>query len=298
MSDDAEKPQEAPVVPDVEEAERPGPPQAEAGPEERDVDLELRRRSRRAFLTAGLAAVGAVSGWTWLKSRRDVDGLPWPLRLGHQVNEQVWTDFYDTSRLAPTFPRSRAEVPRVNGLIGLAGDFDPAAWTLRVEGLAPREVGEGSDPTSVVLTLDDIKALPRVEMVTEFKCIEGWSQVWYWAGARFSDFAARYGPATRSGRPPDVANDPGDLVRYVGMATPDGGYYVGLDMPSALHPQTLLCYEMNGEPLAPQHGAPLRLAVPVKYGIKNLKRIGVVRFTDRRPADFWAEYGYDWYSGL
>ena len=63
-------------------------------------------------------------------------------------------------------------------------------------------------------------------------------------------------------------------------------------------PQTLLCYEMNGEPLNLDPGAPLRLAIPVKYGIKNIKRIGTIKFTNERPADYWAEQGYDYYSGL
>jgi len=82
------------------------------------------------------------------------------------------------------------------------------------------------------------------------------------------------------------------------MVTPDKGYYVGLDMPSALHPQTLLAYEMNGAPLEDGHGAPLRLVVPVKYGIKNIKRIGRIEYTNQRPPDYWAEQGYDYYSGL
>ena len=81
------------------------------------------------------------------------------------------------------------------------------------------------------------------------------------------------------------------------LETPDGAYYVGLDMASALHPQTLLCYEMNGVPLTPEHGAPLRLYVPVKYGIKSIKRLGKISYADRRPTDFWAERGYDGYSG-
>ena len=80
-----------------------------------------------------------------------------------------------------------------------------------------------------------------------------------------------------------------DLLRYVKLSTPGGGYYVGLDIQSALHPQTLLCYEMDGAPLTLGHGAPLRLVIPVKYGIKNIKRIGTIRFTDERPADYWAE---------
>ncbi len=54
---------------------------------------------------------------------------------------------------------------------------------------------------------------------------------------------------------------------------------------------------MNGEPLQPEHGAPLRLVIPVKYGIKSIKRIGSIHFTDKRPDDYWAERGYDWYAG-
>jgi DMSO/TMAO reductase YedYZ molybdopterin-dependent catalytic subunit len=69
-------------------------------------------------------------------------------------------------------------------------------------------------------------------------------------------------------------------------------------MASALHPQSLLAYEMNGQPLEDRHGAPLRLVIPVKYGIKNLKRIGRIEYTNSRPADYWAEQGYDYYSGL
>ncbi len=155
----------------------------------------------------------------------------------------------------------------------------------------------GVPEAGLLLTLADIKRLPRVEMTTELKCIEGWSVIVHWAGARLSDFAATYQPPTRNGASPDVRQRPQDLVRYVGLETPDEGYYVGLDMASALHPQTLLCYEMNGQPLTLAHGAPLRLVTPVKYGIKHIKRIGRISFTDERPADFWAERGYDWYSG-
>jgi DMSO/TMAO reductase YedYZ molybdopterin-dependent catalytic subunit len=83
----------------------------------------------------------------------------------------------------------------------------------------------------------------------------------------------------------------------VRLETPGGGYYVGLDLASALHPQTLLCYAMNDAPLTPAHGAPLRLVIPVKYGIKNIKRLGVIRFVHERPGDYWAERGYDWFAG-
>ena len=148
----------------------------------------------------------------------------------------------------------------------------------------------------LLLTLEDIKSLPRVEMTTELKCIEGWSVVVNWTGARFSDFLANFLPNTESGNPPDSTR-PQDFLPFISLVTPDGGYYVGLDMPSALHPQTLLVYEMNGEPLTLSHGAPLRLVTPTKYGIKQIKRIGRITFTNERPADYWAERGYDWYAG-
>ena len=78
---------------------------------------------------------------------------------------------------------------------------------------------------------------------------------------------------------------------WVGLETPDVGYYAGLDRASAMHPQTLLAYEMNGQPLKNEHGAPLRLIIPVKYGIKNRKRIGKITFSD-------AENGHDYDSGF
>ena len=108
-------------------------------------------------------------------------------------------------------------------------------------------------------------------------------------GTRFSDFMDAYGVGRKSDGTP---------YRYVGLETPDGGYYVSIDMKSMLHPQTLLTYEENGRPLSDENGAPVRLMIPIKYGIKSLKRVGRIFFSDERPPDYWAERGYDWYSGL
>lgn len=243
---------------------------------EDEARREMACRSRRGFLVAGASVIAAYGGWRWLKSSADADGIPSPLRRAHEFNERLTRAYFSRERTVRTFPSAQTQTPRVNGDFGLSQDFDPASWQLRV-------TGSSKDSSELRLTLDDIKQLPRTEMKTELKCIEGWSDMGHWAGARFADFAARHAATTGSG--------------YVSLATPDGGYYVGLDIESALHPQTLLCYEMGGQPLTPEHGAPLRLYVPVKYGIKSLKRIGAIRFTDERPADFWAERGYDWYSG-
>ena len=251
-----------------------------------EAKREMFTRTRRSFLIGGTAALAGFFGWRWMPDETKYKLL----RGALEFNERVSQFFYRPARLAPEFPRERISQRRVNGMAGLEKELDPATWTLSVGGLHGRD----DDAT---LTLDDIKALPRVEMITELKCIEGWSVIVHWAGARFSDFAASYLPKTVDGSTPDVANAPEKLVPYVSITTPDNGYFVGWDMPSILHPQTLLAYEMNGEPLLPEHGAPLRLASPTKYGIKLIKRIGRIEFTAERPRDYWAESGYDWYSG-
>lgn len=261
-----------------------------------EVERQMRQLSRRSFLWGGVTLAASYSGWHWLVTRRADDGIPWPFRRAMETNGQLAQDYFQTTRLAPTFaPALAAPEPRVNGDLGLGEDFDAATWKLKVEGLS--NPAAPSQTVAKTLTLNDIKALPKVEMVTELKCIEGWSIIVHWAGARLADFIEKYPPATQSGNAPDVKNKPADLVNYVSLQTPDNGYYVGLDMASALHPQTLLCYEINGKPLSPEHGAPLRLAIPVKYGIKNIKRIGKISFSNERPADYWAEQGYDWYAG-
>ena len=141
----------------------------------------------------------------------------------------------------------------------------------------------------LLLTMDDILKLPRHEMVTQFKCIEGWSQIVQWAGVRMADLIEAYPPQ----KGPD-GRDP----RYVYMETPNGDYYVGYDMNVCLHPQTLLVTEMSGSPLTQYHGAPLRLHAPSKYGYKQIKRMGLIAYTDQQPDDYWTRLGYDWYGGL
>jgi DMSO/TMAO reductase YedYZ molybdopterin-dependent catalytic subunit len=141
-----------------------------------------------------------------------------------------------------------------------------------------------SDVPGLLLTLADVRKLPHVETVTEFKCIEGWSEIVYWSGARLRDFIATFPPRNGS--------------EYIGFETPDGQYYVGIERQAALHPQTLLAYELNGQPLTPDHGAPLRLVTPLKYGIKQLKQIGRMTYSETPPRDYWHEQGYDYDAGL
>ena len=257
---------------------------------EAQVDARLQRLSRRGFAIAGLTAVGAILGGRWLQKTAAPDsGVAWPLRRALEANEAISRKTFSQAALSPTFPRGAVAALRVNGTRGLdEEEFEPEEWRLALEGSA-----EGP----VSLELSALQSLPRTEQITEFKCIEGWSTVAQWAGVRLSDLLRAHPPATRSGRPFDPAR-PDDLPPYLSLATPDGEYYVGLDAAAALHPQTLLAWEHDGAPLTLEHGAPLRLVIPVKYGVKSIKRVGVIKWQGERPADYWAEQGYDWYAGL
>lgn len=252
---------------------------------ERTVDQKINRRNFISFASF-IALSGAVfGGWRWLyKSPLENAGITAgahkPLRKALNQTELFFRNFFSNNHLVKTFPKSMAaKKVRVNSDIGVEANkkFDPASWKLQVN----KKSGE-----VLQLTLQDLMALPKTEIVYNFKCIEGWDQVSYWGGVKFSDFMAHY-------QLNDLAK-----MGYVGMETPDKTYYVGIDMPSAMHPQTLLAYEVNDKPLPLEHGAPLRLIMPVKYGIKSLKRIGYISFSNTRPHDYWAEQGYDYYSGL
>jgi DMSO/TMAO reductase YedYZ molybdopterin-dependent catalytic subunit len=243
------------------------------------VDAEIRRLTRRSFTVGAVSALAGAAGVGWLATRPGNDGVPWPLRRILEFNERVAQQVFSPRRLAPEFPAASAVEPRVNGHVGLMSPAQLANWTVHVTGKVDRQI-----------PLSAIKALPAYEMTTQLKCVEGWDSIVSWKGVRLADFLSKFGVPSA----------------YIGLSTPPDGqsptgqpdrFYVGFDQPSALHPQTLLCYEMNGAPLTQGHGAPLRLVSTVKYGYKCIKRIGVVELTEQRPADYWAQRGYDWYGG-
>jgi hypothetical protein len=315
-----------------------------------------RRHTRRSFLLAAAGAAAGFGFYDWLYNAPQVYHQPELLRKTYQANAKLSRTLFDERALAPTFPVSRAENLRVNGVIGLKEDIVPASWRLQMvgvdkaegypqyvpdvtaweyeympakgedqghdektkpgtekkvaaaavgsdgflvqrAGMEPRGKEEAGKSLStlatgtpgLLLTLDDVTKLPKHELVTQFKCIEGWSQIAHWSGYRMSDFIDAFPPARKAD---------GSLPRYVYMETPNGDYYVGYDLQVCRHPQTLLVTELGGEPLTQTHGAPLRLHTPTKYGYKQIKRIGLIAYTDVKPDDYWTKLGYDWYAGL
>jgi hypothetical protein len=239
---------------------------------------EYRGRTRRSLIVGGVASFAGFRGWRWIQDQPEVDNIPQVLRDGHELNERIWSGLFRDDHQARTFDRSSASILRVNGRVGIRNEIDLDAWRLEV-------VGPDGDPLGTH-TLDDIKALPQYEMTIEHKCIEGWAQITNWGGPRFADFMALY----EDQLPDDIS--------HVYLETPDGGYYVSVDIDTMRHDQTLLAHQNLGFPISDRNGAPLRLATPLKYGIKQIKRIGRIQFLTEHGGDYWGERGYDWYAGL
>ncbi|HET9707590.1 MAG TPA: molybdopterin-dependent oxidoreductase [Gemmatimonadales bacterium] len=231
---------------------------------------------RRAFLRLGIAAgsasLAAACGW-------DGGDLVRPRllsisRLNDWVGEKV---LFSPTRLARTYAVSERSANLPNYYISDHTPVlqDPRAWRLTVDGLVA---------TPLSLTLDDLMRMPRVSYTVKHHCVEGWTAIATWAGVPVSAIVQRAAP--RSG------------ARYILFKSFDADYSNGWDLASALHPQTILAYAMNDNPLPPAHGAPLRLYSPTKLGYKLTKYLVSMTFTSERPGGYWEDQGYPWFAGI
>jgi DMSO/TMAO reductase YedYZ molybdopterin-dependent catalytic subunit len=199
------------------------------------------------------------------------------LRAFQKINDWVQARMFDPGKLAREYADSELtpeEGFRVNGKDITYPEVDPALWRLRVEGLV-------SSPGSY--TLESIMALPKYVMNTRHYCVEGWSMVPRWGGTPLGDFLRLVGADT--------------TAKYVGVESADD-YATSYDMPSALHRQTLLCYEAYNKPLSLSHGAPLRIVLPTKLGYKSAKWVRKIVVTNEKPGGYWEDQGYDWFAGV
>ena len=155
-------------------------------------------------------------------------------------------------------------------------------WDPSVRGTWRLEVS-GAVRTPLSLTLDDLMKLPHITQKVDHFCVEGWNARAEWTGVRVSDIAR-------------VAGITG-AAHYVDFQSFDDDYHESWDMASAMHPQTLLAYGMDGRMLGPEHGAPARVHSPVKLGYKNTKYLTKVVFMPQRNGGYWSDQGYEWYGG-
>jgi DMSO/TMAO reductase YedYZ molybdopterin-dependent catalytic subunit len=112
--------------------------------------------------------------------------------------------------------------------------------------------------------------------------VEGWSAIGKWGGVRFADFLRHVGA--------DLS------AKYVGFQCADD-YHTSIDMPTALHPQTLLALSYDDQPLPPKYGFPMKLRMPTKLGYKNPKHIQAMYVTNTYPGGYWEDQGYNWFGG-
>jgi len=235
--------------------------------------MRLEPSGRREFLklaaasTAGLLAGGC--GW-------EGGGFWKVLRWWERPNELFQRALFDPDRLAREYPVGREGMDFPHYFISpRVPTADAASWRLQVGGAVARPLA---------LSLADLMRLPRTSVRVRHYCIEGWTAVAQWTGVRLSEIAALVRP--------DAAAEFAEFRSF------DSGYWSSWDRESALHPQTLIAYGMNGDALVPGHGAPARLYSNLKYGYKSVKYLTEVNFLPVNTGGYWEEKGYEWYAGL
>jgi DMSO/TMAO reductase YedYZ molybdopterin-dependent catalytic subunit len=256
----------------------------------------LRYQSRRHFLVFGAGALAALAGTGFLLPqdtlsrlgvRRNMDspGKEWFLNKALRIDDDVAETLYSGTRRVPTYTKSQI-TPLKNNYNGTTPDPDYiSGWKLTLGGLA----------SGLSLSLDIRNLLTRFsvhEQITRLVCVEGWSAIAWWAGLKFDDLLRAYPPMSQA-KWAHVESS----VNLDASGNPDP-YYMSLDLATARHPQTLLATHFNGQPLTVDHGAPLRLLVPVKLGLKNVKAITNITYVAQEPRDYWAERGYSRDDGI
>lgn len=198
-------------------------------------------------------------------------------KLFEPLNQRVEELLLKPQTPVPEFPASAIEPDAlIVNSFRFTPRLDPATFRLTID-------GEVNNPLS--LDLSSIHSLPLTSMVIRHVCVEGWAAIVQWGGVRMSELVQLAQPK------------PG--VRYAYFQSADG-YYGSWDLASVLHPQTLLAYEKNGEPLPVENGAPLRLASPIKLGYKQSKWVTRITLVSQLlpQTGYWEDLGYEWFAGL
>jgi len=231
--------------------------------------------TRRLFLSGGVSA-GALA---FLTGCDIVDGpsAERALRVISRFNDRAQAWLFDPNRLAPTYPESAITRPfPFNAYYDEdeAPEVDGADYALVVGGLV-----ENKQPWS----LERLYGLPQETQITRHVCVEGWSAIGKWTGARLADFLQRIGADTRA-----------QFVHFLCAE----GYSTSIDMPTALHPQTQMTFKFEDQILPRKYGFPMKIRIPTKLGFKNPKHVVELIVTNDYPGGYWENQGYNWFSGL
>ena len=237
----------------------------------REMDRRAyKKMSRRELLKlAPLAVFGAFA----------IPALRTPLlKGGLATSDWISNKLFRTGHLATTFADAELTPPDkfpINGYDVEDPEVDFDAWSLTVSG-AVQKPGD--------YKLPQIQALPKIRQNTRHVCVEGWDVIGRFGGTRLSDFLQSVGADMNA--------------RFLTVECADD-YYETIDMATALHPQSLLCYEMYDEPLTRKHGAPLRLSIPTKVGYKQAKYLTDLKVSNLvEKFGYWEDQGYSEFYGL
>jgi DMSO/TMAO reductase YedYZ molybdopterin-dependent catalytic subunit len=231
--------------------------------------------ARRHFLR-GAASLGALAMLTGCDI---VDGpsAERALRIVSRFNDHAQALLFSQTKLAPTFPESAITQPfPFNAYYAEdeAPQVDADSYKLEIGGMV-------DDKRS--WTVSELHALPQEKQITRLVCVEGWSAIGSWTGARLSDFLQRIGADLRA--------------KYVWFRCAEG-YSNTIDMPTALHPQTQMTFRFADEILPVRYGFPLKIRMPTKLGFKNPKHVTAMWVTNKDVGGYWEDQGYNWFSGL
>jgi DMSO/TMAO reductase YedYZ molybdopterin-dependent catalytic subunit len=230
--------------------------------------------ARRRFLAGG-ASLGAL---TLLAGCDVIDESSAETFLSKisKFNDWVQSAIFNPNALAPTFPESAITKPfPFNAYYDVddAPEIDAKDWELEVSGLVDNKKS---------WKLDELYALPQEKQITRHICVEGWSAIGSWTGARLSDFLKRIGADTKA--------------KYVWFRCAEG-YTSPLDMATALHPQTQMTFKYADQILPKAYGYPMKIRVPTKLGFKNPKYVIAMEVTNEYKGGYWENQGYNSFSG-
>jgi DMSO/TMAO reductase YedYZ molybdopterin-dependent catalytic subunit len=240
----------------------------------KDAGKLLPAPSRRAFLR-GATSLGALTFLTGCDIV-DSDSAERALLAISKFNDRVQALMFQPHKLAPTYPESAITKPfPFNAYYDEdeAPEVDGDTYKLQIDGLV-----DNKQPW----TLEELYKLPQEKQITRHICVEGWSAIGSWTGARLSDFLQRIGA---------------DLTaKYVYFICAEG-YSNTIDMPTALHPQTQMTFRFTDDILPRKYGYPMKIRIPTKLGFKNPKHVVALVVTNQDRGGYWEDRGYNWFSG-
>lgn len=257
--------------------------------------------TRRGFLMRGLAGAGTLA----LAGCHSVSQQPWAdplLRSAEALTKRVQRLFAGDHALAQEFTKADiAPSFRANGTLdpGTAeyrahAQNNFADWRVTVGGLVEHPLS---------LSIAQLRKMPSRTQITRHDCVEGWSCIGEWTGVQMSQILALAEPKQNAKYVVFYCADPMSDSDGDGINDSDF-YYESLDMVEATHPQTILAYNLNGQPLAIEHGAPVRIRAERQLGykqpkyVKDIVVVGSLEKIGGGKGGYWEDQGYNWWGGI